>query len=265
MADLLILAPAPIALISASRGADVANLLTADPREVWADSAVGTSATLDIDFGNERTIDTLFLGHVLMPLAGATWAITGGTSSYTGSTLLGTTNLRVPDVGGIVAPPSLSHALWRGAPSVVRYLRITITQPAEGQPLTAGVLMAGRAFSSALNHEWGAGRRPIDTSSVTPLPAGGFSVVEGARKSAWTWSFGDLTDAELDALYEITLYRGEGKPVLVVEDPDRSAGLRRRIHYGLFRQLRTYERLSRGRTRWEMTVEDWGADEASAL
>ncbi len=265
MADLLTLAPAPIAAISASRGDDIANLLTPDPREVWADNAVGSAATIDIDFGASRWIDTVFLGHVLAPLGGATWTITGGVSGYTDLTMKAPSALRVPDVGGLVRAPSLSHAFWHVDPVLARFLRISVTQPGAGAPLTAGVVMAGRGLTMAFNHEWGAGRRPIDTGSVTALPDGGFSTVEGVRKSAWSWTFGDLTDAELDALFEITIYRGESAPVLVVEDHAQTAGLRRRIRYGLFRQLRPYERLSKGRTRWEMTVEDWGAEEASAL
>lgn len=265
MADLLILAPAPIAAIAASRGQDVLNLLSDDPREVWADSAVGSAASINIDLGVARPIDTVFLGHLLAPLDAATWTITGGLAGYGEFEVKASSALRVPDVGGLVRPPMLSHAFWHGDPLNARYLRIIVTQPGAGLPLTGGALMVGRGLTTQLNHEWGAGRRPIDTGSVTPLPGGGFSTVEGVRKSSWSWTFGDLTDAELDALFEITLYRGEGKPVLVVEDHAQTAGLRRRIRYGLFRQLRAYERLSKGRTRWEMTVEDWGAEEASAL
>lgn len=263
MANILILAPAPIAAIAASRGDDVENLLTADPREVWADSAVGTAATIDIDLGAVRSIDTVALLHLTPAHADATWTITGGAASYTASTIAASAALRVPDVAG--RSPSLSHALWHGEAVSVRYLRLSVTQPGGADALTAGAVLVGTAFSPALNHEWGAGRRVLDTGTSTGLPDGGFATVEGVRKSSWSWTLGDLSDDELDQLHEVQLAVGETRVVLVVEDPAMTAGLRRRMHYGLLRQLRPYERLSKGRTKWEMLVEEWGGDESAPL
>jgi hypothetical protein len=263
MSNLLILSPVPIPAVAASRGSGAMNLLSADPREVWADSASGTAATIDIDLGVVRTIDTIFLGHVLPPHATATWAITAGAATYTDGVLVGTTALRVPDVAG--RSPALSHAFWHGLPVAVRYIRLTITQPGGSPALSAGVLLVGASFVPEYPQEWGSGRKPIDTGSVTSLPNGGFAVVEGVRKAAWSWTLGDLTDAELDALWELALDRGESRPLLVVENFAATAGLRRRIRYGLFRQLRAFERSKPNRTRWELTIEDWGADETAPL
>lgn len=262
MKNLLILQPTPIVTVTASRGSGAANLLTPDPREVWRDAFAGT-ATLDLDFGMPRVIDTLFLGHLFPPHANATWSITGGITTATSVAIAAASALRVPDVAG--RSPVLSHALWYGQPVSVRYVRLSINQPGGSAPLSAGVVMAGRALAPTWNHEWGSGRRPIDTGSTTALPDGGFAVVEGVRKSAWSWTMGDLTDDELDALWEIALDRGESRPLLVVEDPDRTAGLRRRLHYGIFRQFQEYERSTRNRTRWELKIEDWGADEAAPI
>jgi len=62
MANLLILRPANIAAITASRGApSSANLLTADPKEVWVDTADGSVVNIDIDLGVVMPIDTVFL------------------------------------------------------------------------------------------------------------------------------------------------------------------------------------------------------------
>lgn len=263
MANLLILAPATIAAIAASRGADVANLLTPDPREVWADSVVGTAATIDIDLGVVRAIDTVALCHVTPPHANATWTITGGAAGYTTTTIKAASALRVPDVAG--RSPALSHALWHGPSVNVRYVRISVTQPVASATLTAGVALIGQAFSPSKGQEWGAGRRVIDTGTSTGLPDGGFATVEGVRKSSWSWTLGDLTDDERDQLYELALSVGETRPVLVVEDPAATAGLRRRMHYGLLRQLRPYERANHNRTKWEMTVEEWGGDESAPL
>lgn len=262
MKNLLILQPTPIVSVTASRGSGAANLLTPDPREVWMDSGTGT-ATLVLDFGQPRVINTIFLGHLLPPHVDATWSITGGLIDSTSLLISPVSSLRVPDVTW--RSPALSHAFWTGAAVRVRYIRLSVTQPAGSAPLSAGVLIAGYALQPAWNHEWGSGRRPIDTNPAVALPDGGFSGVEGVRKSAWFWTLGDLADDELDALWEIALDRGESRPLLVVEDPDRTAGLRRRLHYGIFRQFREFERLTRNRTRWELRIEDWGADEAAPI
>ncbi|RIA44037.1 hypothetical protein DFR49_2273 [Hephaestia caeni] len=255
MARILILAPTAIAAITASRGSAIANLLTPDPKEVWADSASGSAATIDIDLGTSRAIDTVFLGYARAPAAAASWTISGGAASYTDSVIKPAGALRVPDRVG--AAPTVSHALWHGTAANVRYIRLALTQPA-GQPaLMAGVVMAGQAFVPSFDKEWGAGRRIIDTGTKTSLPGGGFGTVEGARKGGYSWTLGDLTTAEVDALYDLALDRGETRPVLVVEDPAASTGLRNRIHYGTFDRFRSFERRDPKRSRWELGIEQW--------
>ena len=63
---------------------------------------------------------------------------------------------------------------------------------------------------------------------------------------------------EIDALYEIQLQCGQTRPVLVVEDPDRTAGQIHRIHYGRFAALKNYKRRNPAQTQWELEIEDWG-------
>jgi hypothetical protein len=162
MSNLLILVPAAIAAITASRGSDVSALLTADPRDAWADSAVNSPATIDIDFGGVITIDTVFLGYLTGAAAGATWSITGGAAGYTSVTLQSAATLRVPDANGRFS--AVSHALWHGAAVSLRYLRITLTQPSGNPALSAGVVLGGNAFQAQFSHEWGAGRRVIDSA-----------------------------------------------------------------------------------------------------
>jgi hypothetical protein len=263
MFNLLILSPAPISAIAASRGTGIDNLLSPHPLEVWADVSSGTAATISIDLGAARSIDTVFLGHVRPPAAGASWSITGGVAGYAETTIAASAALRVPDVAG--RSPALSHAFWHGAAVTVRYIQITVTQPNTAPALTVGIVQIGKAFVPSFNKEWGSGRRLIDTGTVTPLPDGSFASVEGVRKSAYFWSLGDLADAELDQLYELSLDRGTSRPLLVVEDPAATAGLRRRIHYGLFGAFKQYERQSPGRTRWELSIEEWGGDESAPL
>lgn len=254
MSRLAIIKPLPIASVVASRGSGVANLGTRDPKEVWADTGPGT-ATLTVDLGAPASIDTVLLGSLTQAATAATWRITGGLAAANEILIQDTSALRVPDVTADAA--TLSHALWTGAAVQVRYFAITITQPADAAALTAGVLVAGRAFVAQLGQEWGAGRQPIDTGSATSLLGGGFAIVEGARKRLFSWTFGDLSPDEVDRLELIALALGETAPGLVIEDSDRTPGLRSRIHYGLFRRWQRFERRNRRQTRWEITIEEW--------
>lgn len=255
MGKLMMLSPAAVAAISTNRGGTVENLLTGDPKEVWFDTDVGTSASIDLDLGAAQTIDTLFLGSIGNSVAGSLWSIQGGAASFTDILIQEATTLRVPDAVG--QTPAISHALWTGAPLNLRYIRLNVGQPAGNPPLTAGVVMVGKAFVTSFGHEWGAGRKVIDTGSSSALPSGGFATVDGARKASYSWTFGDLSAAEIDALYALQLDRGETRPLLVVEDIERTAGLRWRVHYGLLRSLRQFERRNPAQTRWELTVEEW--------
>jgi hypothetical protein len=253
MSSLLIVEPLPIAAVTSSRGTGAANLVTPDPKEVWADSASGSAATLTVDLGAVRTIDTIFLGHVRPPAAGATWGIS--VSGAGDATPQPVTALRVPDVAESFS--IMSHALWYGAPVAARIVTLTVQQPAGSPPLTAGSLVIGRAFVSEFGQEWGAGRQPIDTGTATALPSGGFAIVEGVRKRRFGWTFGDLSVDEADRLELIALALGETKPGLVVEDADRTTGLLARIRYGKFDRWRAPERRNRRQTRWEISIEDW--------
>ena len=255
MANILIMAPTSIANIGASRGTGIANLLRPDPKEIWQDSAAGSAATIDVDFGAPVVIDTVFLGAIMSPALDATWTIAGGLAGYTDTVIKASSTLRVPDRPGRTS--LFTHAFWHGDDAYVRYLRLTIIQPAGNSPLAIGVLMAGIAFQPGYNLEWGAGRGIKDTGTATRLPSGGISVVEGARYGTYKWTLGDLTDDEADYLYELQLDRGETRRVLVVENPDQTPGLRSRIHYGLLTGIKPYERRNPAQTTWDFQIEDW--------
>lgn len=255
MGNVLILSPTPIAAIATSRGSGVANLLTPSPKEVWIDTAVGSVANIDIDFGAVVPVDTVFLGHVFPPAAGATWTITGGTAAYTTTTLKASGALRAVDTAS--RSPQQTHAFWTGAVANIRYLRLAITQPAGSPVLRAGVVLAGKDWQPQFNMEFGSGRRVIDTGTVASLPDGGFATMTGARKRAFSWTLGDLSVAETDALEELLLDHGETVPLLVVSDPDATTGQRSRIHYGLFTGLKAYERRNAAQTRFDFQFEEW--------
>ncbi len=256
MRELLVVRPLPIAALTASRGDDAGYLLSHDPKEVWADTAVGSAATFSVDLGQVRNIDTIFLGHLRPPAQTASWTITGGIAD-TATSIQAATPLRVPDAAGDF--PETSHALWHGSAITARYLSISVSQPAGAAPLTAGVLLVGRAFVAELGQEWGAGRQIIDTGTATSLPSGGFAVVEGARKLSFKWTFGDLSEDEADQLELSGIALGTTMPGLVVENADPTPGLLRRIRYGLFKVWQPFERRNKRQTRWEVAIEDWGA------
>lgn len=258
MANILITQPTPIAAVTASRGTGADNLLTGDPREIWLDDAVGTVAVIDIDLGVERIIDTIFLGCLFGADDAATWWIKGGLADYEDQTILDTSALRVPERDW--RRRTMSHALWFGAEQLVRYIRIGILQPEGAEPLAIGALIVGDGFQPRYNKEWGSGRSVKDMSTVTRLASGAVAVVEGARYGTYGWTLGDLSEEETDRLYELQLAVGESRPILVVEDPDRTAGLRNRIHYGTLTGLRSYERRNAAQTSWQMSIDGWAVE-----
>ena len=256
MSALLIVPPLPVVGISCSRGIAPQNMLTDDPKEVWADDAVGPQAVAFlVDLGTPQLIDTVFLGAVRPPVAEAQWTVTGGLSEVSQTIVIRDWSpLRVPDVPGWA--PLTSCALWFGTAVTARFLRIQIVQPT-GAPLSIGRVVIGRAFTPALGHEWGGGRRPIDLGVASPLSSGGFGVVEGARKRSMGWTFGDLTRDETDQLDMIALAHGDTKPLLIVDDPRPTPSLWLRTMYGKFERWRPFERRNHAQTRWELGFEEW--------
>lgn len=257
MANILIAEPLPIASISASRGSGIDNLLSFDPREIWMDDAVGSAATIDIDLGGEQIVNMVCLAALFFADTEATWEISGGLEGPS-QIIMPSQTLRVPERDWRVR--TMSHSLWLGPEQLVRHLRIRITQPSTAQPLAIGALAIANGFQPEMNKEWGAGRGVKDTSTVTRLASGGVAVVEGARYGTYNWTLGDLSEEETDKLYELQLGVGESRPIVVVEDPAMTAGLRNRIHYGGLVQLRAFERRNQQQTRWQMNVEDWAVE-----
>ena len=257
MGGLIIVVPQTPAALTVSRGTGAENLLTPDPGEVWADEESFDPATITIDLGEVRSIDTLFLGHCYPLPLGTTWSISGGVASAAEQVLQAHATMRVVDTA--TRRPGRSHALWHGAVAEVRYLSIEIDQAAGFDPVTIGSLIVGRAFAPTLGREWGSGRGVADTGRATGNRSGGFAIEPGVRKGKYSWPFGDLSDAEVDELYEIQLEVGETSPLLVIEDPDRTVGQVHRIHYARFSALKEYKRRNPAQTRWEFEIEEWGA------
>lgn len=254
MSAFLILKPLDLRGLT-GRGSGIANLGTADPKEVWVDSGEAGAAAISVDLGELVPVDTILLGSLRNAAAAARWSISGGVARDDEFVLQGDAALRVPDSVGQFA--AISHALYNGAVRQLRYLRLTLTPNSAGDPLSAGVLAIGQSFVAQLGQEWGFGRQPIDTGTATALPSGGYVVVEGVVKRGLSWTFGDLTVDEADRLEALALLVGETKPVVVVENADRTSGLRGRIHYCKFGKWKPFERRNRVQTKWELSVEEW--------
>lgn len=253
---------APAALTT--NGTAGANLLTPDPKEVWLAtpgqiSGSTTVSLVDLDYGVDYGIDTIWLGHT-NAVPGTQWYIVAAATQAglnTGTVLLSQTTLAAPSNRN---PPR--HGLWMGSFNVFRWWRVVIVQPTSAGVFTAGVLMLGKRFQPVWNREAGDGRRPIDLGAVERLRGGGFGRRRGAIKLAYEWVFGDLTDTDLDRLAFLISDpvdgAGQTDPVLVIEDPDNTAGLAERMHYGLFTGLDVFERTLPGvRSRWRLSMEEW--------
>ena len=258
MSNLLIIRPQPIVAVTNTGGiGSPGNILTPDPKEV-ATLSGSAQWTFDVDLGAAYLVDSFFLGHHNLPADGASGlgTITGGTASPTTTTFSSAApgSSRAPS--SFAAPRRQHDFLRLGAPVNARYFRIWVNN---AQPGTRyfGIFAVGLAFQPAFNHEWGSGRQPIDLSSVSELPSGGFGIEPGAKKSAWKFQVGDLSDTETQILWDLAEQVGISMPVLVCEDPDRTAGLNERLHYGLFTNPEAYERMSPNRARWSFQVKQW--------
>lgn len=247
---MLIVAPYPIVQLAAASGTGGDNLLTPSPREVWNCGVVGTPG-IDIDLGEVREVDSFFFGF---------------TNAHPDATLQ---VVRLTEFGGAVdgtvvdhrplrAADSLGprhHGFARAAPVSGRYFRFIVGQ-AGTEPMTAGVLMVGKAFAAP--YDFGGGRQPIDTGTKEPLEDGGFGIGEGVVKAGLRWTFGDLAPADRRALWALTYGRGETRPLVVVEElGEDGAGLGEEIHYGLFDRFQAYERVAPGQTRWSLSMTEW--------
>ncbi|HYD12742.1 MAG TPA: hypothetical protein VEC11_07830 [Allosphingosinicella sp.] len=253
MANMLLVKPIVAGAVAASTGANAANLLTPDPKEAWSSTAAGAASNLDFDFGAGISIDSVFIGFI-GNAAAPTVSWTSGAAAYTTTNRLATTSALAPSR---LASPPRRHGFWRtAAPFSDRFHRLVFT-PNVAATVTIGIVVFGLALQTTYNREWGAGRRIIDTGEVERLPGGGFGLGDGAVKGAFSWTWGDLTDAEVDAIYGVGLDRGTRRPIVVVEDPADAAGLNEGLHYSLFDRFEPYERQNPNLTRWSLSVEQW--------
>ncbi len=250
MGKLLVIEPYAIAVADMAFGSDEENLLDPDPKMVWRGGAAGYY-NCDIDLGAAVSVDSFFWGFTNAD--DAQMEVFSATGMGTGLVSVSA----ISDVKAADAVGSRPHG-FRHLPTPVtsRYWRMTYRTISEAEALI-GILILGLAVQTEWGPEWGKGRRVIDTGQATPLRGGGFGIEEGAKKANFRWTFGDLTDAETQALYAMQLRLGQTSPLLVVEDPDATVGRNEGIHYGLFRNLQQFERREPQATKWQLEIEQW--------
>ncbi len=259
MGDVLIIEPITlsqniaVANYTVTRGTGHGNLITNDPREIFLDGPVGNGTQINIDFGQNVAIDTVYLGNT-SGAAGDTWGIAYGNAAAgaINITQFFTNPLRLPsdDVAGARGPAVYVFP----APINMRYLRITIFRPA-GQPLQVGSMIVGNALRPSYNKEIGSIRQPLDSGTRTRLDDGGLTTVAGSLISGYKWVFGDLTDAERKKIWGIIRRRRTTEPVLVIEDADDL--VEEGVHYCTLIDLEGYLRSDPTKNRWALSVEDW--------
>ena len=201
-----------------------------------------------IDLGAVQSVDTLFLGYVVaagLPAVQVAASLDGGVYTPLAQPLAA-----APSDGA----PYQHYVLSLSVPIAARFWQFTLALGIGGY---AGVLALGRALVSANGHDWGGGRTIGDSSVVTRLLGGGLGVDDGATFGGYGWTFSDLTDAEIAALFALARDRGLRRPLIVIEDPDVSSGLNERLHWSVFTKFDAYERLAPGMTKWALKVEDW--------
>lgn len=246
----------------------VANLVDKQPKVV-AQTAVGAgtfSTMIEIDLGANNDIDTLVLMHTNLSSA-AQWRVFGVPAATAfaapdaepaGQLILGFagwTNFGVMPT----TRQTRRHALAIGSMVTVRRLRIYVRDTTPQNPeavIRLGTLAIGRRWSPAFNFELGGGRRIQDRSSMRDMPGGEIAGLRGARVPVTRVSWGDMTDAELLALWDILSDVGESEPVLLIEDPDPTTGQCERIHYGL-QSSDFYERSMADKSRVELRLKEW--------
>lgn len=254
MSNMVIVKPlTPTAAVTASTGTGGANVATSDPKEVWASTAGGAAVEFIFDFGANVSINSLFIGYVGGAATAPTLTWTSGTAGGYAFTNLNGVAALAPSAH---ASPLRRHCFRQVALIAHRHHSVVFT-PGVAGTTTIGIVCFGLAFQPIHNQEWGGGRQVIDTGTKERLRGGGFGFDEGVRKASYQWTFGDLLDAEVEQLYELALDRGEGRPALVVEDPDQTSGLNERLHYGTFERFERYGRENPQQTRWGLTVEQW--------
>ena len=270
MSNGVIVQPLPItaAMLRTSTGTDPAfpatNLLDPQPKVIWRTTTYGDFAHY-IDFGVDTAFDTVALLYANSS-AHATIRITGATSAEgNGDGTSDLSHLLAAQAGA--RPPARSaasrfHVVRSVGPQVMRYLKVFVNDDATNPDgrLSAGILLVGQSWQCAnpqFNFELGAGRKVVDLSDKRQLPGGENGRWAKAKVPAFRATWSNMEDADLRALWAILIAVGNTEPLLVIEDPDTTAGLNERIHYCTIDSLDYYQRVQVDKSSIELKVTDW--------
>lgn len=246
MSSLIISRPIKPVAFSGSPAATYDRALSGDPKEAAVLAA--TPGVWNLDYGAAVTLDSVFIGYHTAPA--------GPTMTVTTSATLGGAPVATPQPALSLLPVAAdmyAHGFAKFTPTTSRYWTITLSTGT----YNVGVVALGQSMQPTYGREYGSGRGLTDLSNVSRLFGGGFGIDEGAIIPWFEWNMGDLTDAEVETLYSMLRRSAESRSIVVVEDPDRTAGMHERIHYGLLAKVDKFERFAPGATRWGMRVDDW--------
>jgi hypothetical protein len=213
---------------------------------------------IDFDLGADMQIDTIaVLFTNLQP--GAAWQLSAATQAQ-GAAYLATVPANFVSTSFGVLPintPSRQHGIWAGSAITMRFLRINLVAPASNERvLRIGNIVIGARVPLAWNFELGSGRKIEDQSIIRTLPGGETSAERGGRTPLFRATWSNIADTEMRAIYALLLDLGTSAPLLIVEDPDLTAGLNERIHYGLLTGLDFTERSQEDKQRIDLTIRE---------
>lgn len=236
---------------TSSNGSDtgLSNLTSKDPKEVFQASSTA-SRNIFIDAWSSVTLGGVFIGYTNAVAATAQVFKDTGASGAGAVAVTSAEALRPSDC------KTVRSNLWLPfTPDSSRYWHIALSS--NSTALQIGALAIGNPFEAEWDKELGHGRRPIDTAQVQQLLSGGFGVEDGAKKAAFNWTFGDLTDAELEQLWGVAIRVGRSSPVVIVEREGASNGASEQVHYGLLQTFEKFERRDPSATKWSLEIEEW--------
>ncbi|WJY18669.1 hypothetical protein QQS45_13870 [Alteriqipengyuania flavescens] len=205
---------------------------------------------IHVDLGAVQPIDTIFVGHTNIADNSGIKVFRAGAFQGEGLEQLANGPLTQDTLA------RLAHGIYQmPAPVDCRYLRIQIDHYGAGPAVKVGSLLVGKRFEHV--YEYKSGRRPIDLSERVDRSGGGFGFGFGAVKSSFRFTFSDLSDSELDALWDLVMRAGSHQPVVVIEGGINASPTAAQIHYCVFDRFEAFEREDPAATRWSLTVEDW--------
>ena len=233
------------------------NTLDRQPKVVFKSVPIsaGQSIAIQYDLGADVPVDGLaLLFHNAS--ASATMSVTAATAAAgpsAQSIVLAIAAARSPFIGS----PSSYHRVVTWTRVTARYWTFFVTEPAARGGMTIGVARFGTLWAPGWNFETGRGRRINDLSDKRELPGGELGIWRKAKAPLIRLSWGDLADSEVDDLDSMLAEIGESEPLVLVEDPDFTAGLHNRIHYGVLDGVDFYERQMSNKSRWELKMREW--------